>query len=85
MEIYLVIAFFVALFSGDNGKLNATECVLFGLCWPVVLIGYLFIYGVLYVVSLYNSVFSYIKDYRYKMYVNKQIIDMVKKFNEKSE
>lgn len=85
MEIYLIIAFFVALFSGDNGKLNATECVLFGLCWPVVLIGYLLVYGVLYVVSLYNSVFSYIKDYSYKMYVNKQIINMVKKFNDKSE
>ena len=77
--------FFCTEEADDNGKLNATECVLFGLCWPLVLISYLFVYSILYVVSLYNSVFSYIKDYHYKMYVNKQIIDMVKKFNDKSE
>lgn len=44
-----------------------------------------FVCGILYVVSLIDSIPTAIKQYRYKMYVNKQIIEMVKEFNDKSE
>lgn len=75
----------VSLFSSDNGKLGATECILIGLLWPFVLAGYALIYGFLFLTCSFKSVVSYIKEYKYKMYVNKQIVDMVKKFNNKIE
>ena len=85
MAAYFLIAFIVALFAGDNSKLSGTECILLGLFWLPILIVVLFVYGILYVLSSISSIPDAIKQYRYKMYVNKQIIEMVKKFNDKSE
>ena len=85
MSIYLFISFIVALFSADDGKLSSTECILFGLCQPIILICYMFIYSILFIQVTVDSTVSYIKEYKYKMYINKQIIDLVKKFNDKIE
>lgn len=85
MVAYFIIAFIVALFAGDNGKLSGTECILLGLFWLPILIVVLFVYGILYVVSSISCIPAAIKKYRYKMYVNKQIIEMVKEFNNKTE
>ena len=85
MAAYFFIAFIVALFAGDNGKLSGTECILLGLFWLPILIVVLLVYSIVYVVSSISSIPAAIKRYRYKMYVNKQIIEMVKKFNDKSE
>lgn len=85
MAAYFLIAFIVALFAGDNGKLSGTECILLGIFWLPILIVVLFVYGILYIVSLIGSIPAAIKRYKYKMYVNKQIIEMVKEFNDKSE
>ena len=85
MAAYFIIAFIVALFAGDNGKLSGTECILLGLFWLPILIVVLLVYSIVYVVSSISSIPAAIKRYKYKMYVNKQIIEMVKEFNNKTE
>lgn len=85
ISVYIVVALFVMMFSGDSGVLSSTDCILLGLFWPVVFVVSSVVGLCLCLFTDIKYAIEYFQELRLKRKVNKLIIEMVSEFNKENQ
>jgi formate-dependent nitrite reductase membrane component NrfD len=85
ISVYIIVALFVMLFSGDSGVLNSTECILLGLFWPIVFVVVCIVGLCMCLITDIKYAKEYFQELKLKKKVNKLIVEMVSEFNKENQ